>query len=196
MKSFSLLAAASALALLGSPAVAADFVVSASGNSSSGGAGLDTGLAFTAGDMLVVSVDADDLWSAGALPRWSNADGLTGNRYATGSDESGQPAGTLIGADFGLWNQGGLSAPFGSLVGRLGGVFQLLGTGFSGPAWANGTLELFYWDSNSGDNSGRITVSVNAAPAIPEPATWAMMIGGLALAGVMMRRSRATVSFA
>lgn len=34
------------------------------------------------------------------------------------------------------------------------------------------------------------------APAIPEPATWAMMIGGFALVGAAMRRRRATaVSF-
>jgi len=30
---------------------------------------------------------------------------------------------------------------------------------------------------------------------VPEPATWAMMIGGLTLAGLALRRSRATVSF-
>lgn len=34
------------------------------------------------------------------------------------------------------------------------------------------------------------------AVAVPEPASWAMMIGGLALAGLAMRRSRAKVSFA
>jgi len=32
--------------------------------------------------------------------------------------------------------------------------------------------------------------------AVPEPATWAMMIGGFALAGVAMRRARTAVSFA
>jgi len=33
-------------------------------------------------------------------------------------------------------------------------------------------------------------------PGVPEPATWAMMIGGFALAGTALRRSRARVSFA
>jgi hypothetical protein len=32
--------------------------------------------------------------------------------------------------------------------------------------------------------------------AVPEPATWAMMIGGLAVVGVSMRRRRTTISFA
>ncbi len=32
--------------------------------------------------------------------------------------------------------------------------------------------------------------------AVPEPATWALMIGGFAFAGASMRRRRATVSFA
>ncbi|MBT2186741.1 PEP-CTERM sorting domain-containing protein [Sphingobium sp. H33] len=32
-------------------------------------------------------------------------------------------------------------------------------------------------------------------PGVPEPATWAMMIGGFALAGVAMRRRKVAVSF-
>ncbi len=34
------------------------------------------------------------------------------------------------------------------------------------------------------------------AAAVPEPATWAMMIGGFAFAGAAMRRRRASVAFA
>ncbi|MBN8830607.1 MAG: PEPxxWA-CTERM sorting domain-containing protein [Sphingomonadales bacterium] len=37
---------------------------------------------------------------------------------------------------------------------------------------------------------------VVSPPAVPEPATWAMMIGGLALVGAAMRARRASVSFA
>ena len=36
----------------------------------------------------------------------------------------------------------------------------------------------------------------NAPAAVPEPASWAMMIGGFGLAGAAMRRRRATVAFA
>jgi hypothetical protein len=37
---------------------------------------------------------------------------------------------------------------------------------------------------------------VRGAGAIPEPATWAMMIGGLGLVGASLRRRAAKVSFA
>ena len=95
------------LALLLSPALAAAvpvaFDVDAFANSTSGtGAGLDTGIFFDAGDVFSVEVDPNDLWSAGALPRWSNADGLTGDLFATGTDDSGESAGTQIGAELRL----------------------------------------------------------------------------------------------
>src|ERR1700709_1679307 len=86
-------------------------------NSSSGGVGKITGTLLTAGEAFSVTVASNDLWNAGALPRWSDANGLTGNRFATGSDESGQAAGTQIGQDFGTWSQNSFSAPYGSLVG-------------------------------------------------------------------------------
>jgi hypothetical protein len=178
-------AAAVAVAAVAAPAAnAAIFTVNALSNSSSGGTGLAS-LSVNAGSRYTVSASLTDLWSAGALPRWSNANGLTGNTFATGTDESGEPAGTLIGADFGLHSQAGLSAPFGSLVGEIGGVYQLLGASFNGPAWGTGTLNLYYWDSNNGDNSGTIDVNVSA---VPEPQTWVMLIVGFGLVGVSARR--------
>ncbi len=95
-----------------------------------GGYGLNT-VALVSGYRFNVSVGLEDLWSAGPLPRWSNADGLTGpNRFATGSDESGQAEGTLIGRDFGARQQGNLIAPYGSLVGQIGnGEFFLMLSG-------------------------------------------------------------------
>ena len=48
---------------------------------------------------------------------------------------------------------------------------------------------------SNGYDSVALTGTVSA-PAVPEPATWAMMIGGFALAGAAMRRTKAVVSFA
>ena len=180
---------AAALAIA-SGASAANFVVDAAANSSAGGTGLSS-LSFTAGQAFTVSVNPNDLWSAGALPRWSNANGLTGNTFATGTDESGQVAGTQIGSNFGLYTQGDLSAPYGSLVGEINGSFRLLGTNYAGTAWGTGTLKLFYWDSNNSDNSQFILASVNA---VPEPESWALLIVGFGLVGAAARRRRVTLA--
>lgn len=176
-----------------SAAEAAVYVVGAQANSSSGGVGAST-ISLTGGQNFTVNVAPSDLWSAGALPRWSNANGLIGDLFATGSDNSGEAAGTLIGQDFGTWTQNGLTAAFGTLVGEIGGVFKVLGTSYTGAAWGAGTLNLYYWDSNSADNAGAIDAFVTASSAVPEPATWALMIGGFGLAGQALRSRKRILS--
>ena len=184
MKIISALLAAAALASAAT-ATAATFDVSAFANSSSGGSPLAS-IALTNGRAFTVASSTDDLWSAGALPRFSDGSGLVGNRFATATDDSGQPVGTLIGVNFGGYTQDGFTAPYGSLVGRLNGVYTLLGANYSGVATGNGTLELFYWDSNNGDNTGSIRFDINAA--VPEPETWALLLAGFAMVGVAVRR--------
>jgi len=188
MKSVFACALTGALALAGA-ANATTVIVDAMANSSTGGVGANTGVNLTAGQHLTVSVNPNDLWNAGALPRWSDANGLTHDLLATGSDESGQAAGTLIGTDFGTWTQDGFSAPFGALVGKIGSTYRILGTSFNGTAWDSGQLVLYYWDSFNPDNTDAVTVDI--ASAIPEPATWAFMVTGLGMAGAMLRRRRA-----
>lgn len=190
MKTFYLLPLALSIAVQTVPAAAATFVVDAAENSSNTGAALDTGLFFNSGDTLSISSDINDLWSAGPLPRFSDANGLIGPRFASSFDDSGQAPGTLIGSSFGLLTQSGFSAPFGSLVGRIGGEFRLIGTNFAGPAWNTGNLELLYWDSNGSDNAGDISFQINSAGAVPEPGTWAMMLLGFGAIGFGMRRRK------
>ena len=173
------------------PATASTVVVDAFANSTSGGSGADAGL-LSLGETFSVSVSPTDIWSAGALPRWSNANGLIADLHATGTDESGQPAATLIGEAFVNWTQGGLTAPFGSLVGSIaGGNFFLVGTSFSGVAPTSGELQLWFFDQNNGDDTDHITANVTTGVgSVPEPSTWAMMILGFAGVGFMGYRRR------
>jgi len=61
---------------------------------------------------------------------------------------------------------------------------------------AAGTVAFNFW-AEGGDNIGPILDNVSLdISAVPEPATWAMMIGGFALAGAAMRRRKAEVRFA
>lgn len=134
-----------------------------------------------AGESFGVTVDKNDLWSAGGLPRFSNADGLVGDLYAVAGDDSGGiTPGTLIGQNWGLNG----SFAYGELVGQIGsGPVFGVGTNFSGVAATTGELKLFYWDSSYGDNFGSITATV-----VPEPANVALV--ALALGAFALTRRR------
>ena len=132
--------------------MATTYTVDALTNATSGGTGVSASV--VSGQSFTVSVNPLDLWSAGALPRWSNANGITGSDLtATGAadtngDNPSVPAGTVIGSNiFGDWTQNGLTAPFGSLVGQFGsGSFFKIGTSYTGIA-TDSILKLFYFDS-------------------------------------------------
>jgi hypothetical protein len=148
-----------------------------------GGTGAASGLTLSRGQSFTVSASPTDIWSAGSLPRWSNANGLIGPLLATGTDESGATAGTVIGASFGNLTQLGLSAPFGALVGEIGGTYFLVGTNYTGTAAAAGPLNLFFWDAGSGDNSDKISVTITTATAaVPLPGSaYLLIVAGLPL---------------
>lgn len=154
-------------------------------------AGLATGIMATSGvTMLSIWANASDLWSSGNLPRWSNANGQVVDLYSNGADESLQSSGTLIGEVTASTTIDGFTAPIGSLVGEIGGVYQLIGTGYAGAAWGTGELTLYYWDIYAADNADSISV----AAAVPEPATWALMMAGFGILGFGLRRRTATAS--
>jgi hypothetical protein len=140
------------------------FTVDAFDNSFSRGNAAET-ISLVAGQRFSVSVEPDDLWSSGKIHGWSSADGLCGNLFSTGTDNSGEPEGKLIGEDYGPCQLGKFYAPYGCLVGKIGGgdLFKI-GTHFSGISNANGPLRLYYWDENRVGNSGSITVYVELVP--------------------------------
>ena len=79
------------------------------------------------------------------------------------------------------------------------------GNGSSGSRSVNGANEtgnLFFVEAGNYPNSSAGTddyfkiAGLSETPAVPEPATWGMMIGGLAAVGVSMRRRKTAVSFA
>jgi hypothetical protein len=67
-------------------------------------------------------------------------------------------------------------------------------------SWTFASAGTFYFKlgTTSGDNQGPLvdSILVNNTSAVPEPATWAMMIGGFGLVGASMRRRKVSVRFA
>ena len=132
------------------------FAVKAKENSAVGGIALDTGIIVAKGDRLIIKAAEDQTWSCGALADYtSNANGLVaGNKY-------GGVYGNMLSPT------SGALLPYGSLVASLDGgkTHFLVGTQYDAPAQQAGTLTLCYWDANSEDNTGSVTVSVQTEPA-------------------------------
>lgn len=162
----STLASGFALALSVATAQAAtqSFEVFAKDNSvafsSHDAAPLDTGLDFTAGDAL--SIVASGLWNGGAC----------GDVDANG---------TMC---FGIEPTTGIN--YYSLIGKIGAnaafdnTWFKVGTAYGGPAPGSGRLFLAFLDSDSFNNSGFVTARVEYTAPVPEPATMALMLAGLA----------------
>lgn len=63
-------------------------------------------------------------------------------------------------------------------------------------ATSTGAVDLTFNFYGNGVTAADFVVDNVTMAAVPEPATWALMIGGFALAGMQMRRRRNSVSFA
>ncbi len=172
-----------------------NFDVYAKENSVLGGVGLNTGLNFSVGDSITGSVNQNDYWSANPSRGlfWSNANGLVGNVFATGVDESGKAAGVRIGREYPrAWSYNGLTTTFGTLVGEINNNYFVLGTDINVMAPDTGLLSLYYWDDVAADNAGHVTVSLdNNISNVPVPAAvWLFGSGLVGLIGANRKKTK------
>lgn len=169
------LAAALAGSALPLSAAAQSFSVDAYTHSTSNpsylaGAGLNTGLIFSLNDALTITTDINDTWNIGT-------------DYANVQENA-------AGGYYGYGTIGTLTAPFGSLIGRIGaGEYFQIGVSPNGIANASGTLHLFTFDTDFYNNVGSILATVTYSPAtVPLPAAGLLLIGALGALGMSKRR--------
>jgi hypothetical protein len=163
------LAAATALALASS-ATAATFTIDAINAPASW---QDLGSGFVASKSYDFSViNPATIWSAGSdipFSRDSTADGIPDSR------------------GYGEWTMFGHTFKFGELVVQNNGQYYGVGVGPDILSGLSGDVTAGYWDSFYGDNSGSQTLSV---VAVPEPASWALMLAGCLGLGAVLRSAR------
>ena len=113
-----------------------------------------------------------------------------GTPILLGSDVFG--AGSLAGS---LFFSGGVPSPI--TVGAPGFAIFFGANNPLGVIANGGSFYIGYDDIITGDdNHDDMIIRVDVAPAVPEPATWAMMLTGFAAAGVALRRRRRTTALA
>lgn len=190
MKSFRKVLAATVLAaaaVSAAPAFAATTIValdSIANASLDGSNGVSTALA--AGTYHVT-------FSSGAFSRFSSTDGcdLSGAHCRLGFEDSAR---LIVNGTTLLFGDGNASGGLGPISG--GGYFDEPATAFGHSSIYNltftlaapGTVTSFLYDDYLGDNRGGLSLAFSSA--VPEPATWLMMILGFGLVGVAMRKGR------
>jgi len=115
--------------------------------------------------------------------------GLTGNPFGYASNY--RTASSATGDAFGLnYYLRGINLPVNYVSGtELAGTATFLNQTFSGLGLTAG--QFVYRSSNDA-----LTINVGTLAAVPEPSTWAMMVGGFGLLGAAMRRRKVGVRFA
>lgn len=194
------LAAAGLLGLYAMPAQAATTIVPVSGTANASLDGSNAVITrLIAGTYTFKFVDADSFL---AFSRFSGSSGCdaSGALCTTGFENSVRialPNGTLL---FGDGNASGGLGPQ-----ATGGYYNTAEQSFAASSKYTGTFTLvadadvglYLYDDFLGDNRGGVSVAFNradAAGAVPEPATWAMMILGFGMVGYGLRRRKAQVS--
>lgn len=200
--------AAATLALIAGSASAATYTVAGTSDPFLAGAPTGAQIQFDTGDIDTAPAESPVFISVGPTARtfvFSNVAGDANNVPGgggpgpAGGSLTGSNSFTSIGTSFNeLVAAYPTALPFDSLIGvftggtgpsgDLGKVFDIgFGGTFTAPAGATGlylaTVDSYQWNNNS----GAFTVDV---AAVPEPATWAMMLFGLGAIGAGLRMSR------
>lgn len=116
--------------------------------------------------------------------------------------------GAVVGLAKSIYAEAGFSSPGTLTLSVYDSGMTLLASALNGPplgvygrttfSIVRPTSDIAYFRISGSDSYGvnQIVLDGVVGGAIPEPATWAMMIGGFALAGAALRRRKMTVSFA
>lgn len=175
-------------------------------------------LALLAGSGLAFSAPSN---AAELLFIWDYAPGnLHGITYQDGILIQDVNVGNEYSGNYGLWNGQTILADFAAAFNIVDGSNNLLATyapsGTTGSnlfavpfltssasylvggtdVVANGGYQTVYQFSTEDDDYTLQFRIQGAVGGVPEPTTWAMMVGGLALVGASMRRRKVAVSFA
>lgn len=141
-------------------------------------------------DSLTLSY-AGEQWrySSGAVQTLALEFGL-GNSFASVANWVAPGANfNFVSPRFGPPGSGGIN---GSVDGRVSGL-----GGTQSMQWNDGETLWIRWSllNSAGSKQGLaiddLSLSVTAAPPVPEPGTWALMLGGMAALGALARRSKA-----
>lgn len=144
---------------------------------------------------------------AGSPASVARLQGLLDDLYGAGVKNAGSMTYIKLAGINGAMSQDFSAAPFNTLLNgmTLIGLHYGAGQGSPGNAEKADTSVLYLFDAGVdlktiywkyGASSDIVLFSTQPGGSVPEPATWAMMIGGFALAGAAMRRRKAAVSFA
>lgn len=208
MRGFKALLTAGAVALLATSAHAVNLVADGDFNAPSGGGGFITygpgamgPWTVTQGSVDLIggywqaptvgggSVDLDGLYQEGGLSQLLT---LGAGLYKLSFYLSGNPDANLglkkvdvsVGDASQTFSFNTLTA--GNSHGAMGYIFETLMFNATGPT----TLRFTSNGGNPGSAFGPVIGGVSVSSAVPEPATWALMISGFGMAGVALRRRR------
>ena len=134
-------------------------------------------------------------WEAGSISQTFNT--ILGATYTVSFDYSRNAAGAPDPA-LALVSSGGASYTVNAPNdGSLGGEFSFIWKPVTFSFTGDGTATTLTASAITGGNGGVFFDNFSVqGPAVPEPATWALMIGGFGLAGAALRRQRAARALA